>query len=280
MDIVFVLGAPDPEMNAIEVALRTLPDVTVHHAVTAAGTRVTPREAYGTDNSIPDVALDAFVVTVECSVQGLRVDHKVDHHNPGDAGYGRSPDEFWEASSIGQVYLLIEKHFGSDAAEAAFDQKVINGDKLYYAASDHCPSHALVGMCPGIDREALRVHRARISAAFRGTTPEAVLAENAAAALLVEQLPVSECGRYKVAPMPVDGVQGPHWGNAAMEAGWAIQYYLKDGKTGQLKVGILNGVDSQTVADWMEAHRNSDKHEGVYGDPSRGYAGCYVIANE
>lgn len=101
----FVLGAPDPEMAEIERLLRAHGASTrIVHAA-HDGKRVHPGNAYaatGTDRRILGEA-----ITVECSVYGVTPATLVDHHRPGDPGYGRPPGAFWEASSLGQVCTLI-----------------------------------------------------------------------------------------------------------------------------------------------------------------------------
>lgn len=42
------------------------------------------------------------------------------------------------------------------------------------------------------------------------------------------------------------------------------------------KVGLLGGTNSELVRYWMDA--KTSELDGIYGDPSRGYAGGYVKA--
>lgn len=112
---IWVLGAPDPEMNLIENLLRECGEHIEYATVQRDGVsrRVTPGEAYGDDVEIGDGlrGLSATAYMVECapcvldgpSVDWAGVAYSIDHHRPGDPGYGRPPTKFMSASSIGQV---------------------------------------------------------------------------------------------------------------------------------------------------------------------------------
>lgn len=112
----FVLGAPDPEMEAIERLLRSANVGLVGYAVGADGKRVTPAGAYALGNvvAIPHpetgelqplgVSAVPIVLMVECSALVMATSVvRIDHHRPLDPGFGRPPAEFLPASSLGQV---------------------------------------------------------------------------------------------------------------------------------------------------------------------------------
>src|SRR5690606_2809265 len=97
---VWVLGAPDPEMKAIEALLRECGE-RVEYALSDRGERVTPATAY----RCPPLKVPAgsTVYAVECFDVLPDGWVRIDHHRPGDPGYGCPPAEFMSASSIGQV---------------------------------------------------------------------------------------------------------------------------------------------------------------------------------
>lgn len=97
---IWILGAPDPEMELIEELLRKCGE-TVVYATDESGRRVHPGNAYRCP--VPEVPEDSTVYAVECIGELPEGWIRIDHHRPGDPGYGRSPDEFLPASSIGQV---------------------------------------------------------------------------------------------------------------------------------------------------------------------------------
>jgi len=122
----WILGAPDPEMELIESILRARGERVEYATVWRDGVRrrVTPAEAYAPDVEIGEGlrGLRATAYMVECApavLVGSSVDGidwagaavTIDHHRPGDPGYGRPPAEFLPASSIGQVISLL---FGAD----------------------------------------------------------------------------------------------------------------------------------------------------------------------
>jgi len=117
-DMLFVLGAPDPEMQAIEGLLKEC-GVAYAYAVDPEDQRVHPGNAYKAENFIappeaelPETLDDWEIVEVECAVRprvpGVAYT-TIDHHRPGDPGYGRPPSEFLAASSIGQVVTELAR---------------------------------------------------------------------------------------------------------------------------------------------------------------------------
>jgi len=100
-NLIWVLGTSDPEMEAIEALLRECGQAVTYASID--GRRVTPAEAYRSNQRFHS---GATFVRVECSWEGAE-GPICDHHNPGDPGYGRAPEAFFEASSIGQVVDLM-----------------------------------------------------------------------------------------------------------------------------------------------------------------------------
>src|SRR5690606_38920003 len=103
---IWVLGAPDPEMAAIESLLRECGE-RVEYALDDRGERVTPATAY----RCPPLKVPAgsTVYAVECIATLPKGWARIDHHRPGDPGYGRPPAEFLSASSIGQVIAELAR---------------------------------------------------------------------------------------------------------------------------------------------------------------------------
>lgn len=119
MSDLFLLGANDPEMAAIERLL-------IKHGkryafATIGGVSVTQENAYkATGYVFPEDVLGEYVLgqedcpithRVECGWHGWEFTGitNVDHHNPGDPGFGRLPESFLPASSLGQVYQILAK---------------------------------------------------------------------------------------------------------------------------------------------------------------------------
>ena len=113
MNRLWILGAPDPEMQAIETLLRECGE-RVAYALDERGERVHAGNAYADgctwyspeqpDPTAPGAVAgeDYTLYCVECAPTA-RDRVRIDHHRPGDPGYGRPPSEFMPASSLGQV---------------------------------------------------------------------------------------------------------------------------------------------------------------------------------
>jgi hypothetical protein len=109
-DLVFVLGAQDPEMQVVSKLAGKFGQVCM---ATKGGQPVRPVDAYLADGTSPDVGEGAEVVCVECSVVGLR-SIVIDHHRAGDPGYGLPPEAYWPASSLGQLVTFLLSRFGAN----------------------------------------------------------------------------------------------------------------------------------------------------------------------
>jgi len=138
--------------NAICTAVATVDGKPCHagNAYQANGFKVDdPARPHLHDLPIADCEYE--IIVFECSPNAALCSPKstviaaCDHHNPGDEGYALGPDLFWEASSIGQLCMLLNV----DPTE----------ELLMVAAGDHCPAAAYKGLCPGIDVEKFKTHR-------------------------------------------------------------------------------------------------------------------------
>jgi hypothetical protein len=228
---IWILGAPDPEMAAIESLLRECGE-TIVHAVDATGQRVHPGNAYRADCP-PDLQggmgeIFDTVYRVECawdpSWESLACPvTTIDHHRPGDPGFGRPPSEFLSASSLGQVIAELARlgvlpetwerprnHYGAGSpgewrltgyrglwmvAEPWTYRGVVQPrhyqgvtvprELVLTAAADHCLGAAYRGECLGVDPDALMRWRAESRSAHQGRDVDAVMAdiETTAAAL-------------------------------------------------------------------------------------------------
>ncbi len=109
----WILGASDPKMAAIEDLLTESGQGYLYAAVD--GVRCPSGNAYRADSTlatdgrvyrpIPGGVNPHSIVYVECEIPGLprAPEQVIDHHRPGDPGFGAPPAEFMRAASIGQV---------------------------------------------------------------------------------------------------------------------------------------------------------------------------------
>lgn len=258
--LLFVLGSADREMAVIHSAAARQG----HHvglACDADFKRCSPRSAYdarevdmvnfatGTDYS--------RVVRVECdgpAIAALTDDPVVvDHHRPGDPGFDGRPEEFWESSSIGQVFDLIGL--------------VPSARDLLVAASDHCPGHAYKGRCPGVDPKLLANDRVHGRARHCGIDPATLERRIVTAEALIEQQ------LRDGADLPFFASQVDELPEACLRRGVAVSYRMpsRDGD----KIGVLNG-EPPMIRRWMEQTAPALGLLDIYGSPERGYAGGYL----
>ena len=269
--IVVILGAGDPEMSAIAAACDKL-GIRTLQAATADGVACRPGNAYTADGFVEGgIQTDDYVISVECVVVGLTPNFCADHHNPGDRGYGRPPEEFWSASSIGQVYA----HLQEGGLPVMNLVEAFGPERLLVAASDHCPSHAFMGRCPGIDIAALKAMRARNSAAFCNMSVEEWTAIVDSSIAILRELPVATAGggEYRVSTTEV-----PLLNHAQLIAGIPVQYIMPgNARDPRCKMGLLGG-EPEMIRAWMDQKSGCGELVGIYGDPVRGYAGGYIPA--
>lgn len=258
MDPFFVLGARDPEMQEISRVLDA--DGIGWTLATFRGHPVNSAEAYLATGVVKPPPGDRRRVFVECDVLGLDADDVCDHHNPGDPGYDRRPEEYLQGSSLGQVLTLLGK-------EPTHEQRII-------AAADHCLTHAYRGECPGVDPEELADWRERSRAARFGLTLKEIRLRIRLATEALERAERIKIGDEWVAWFPDKGVTSYELAEAAARAGVPIAYITHlDPHRGpyRAKSGIKN-ASPQTVRVWMR--ECGLKH--VYGAPGRGCAGGYA----
>lgn len=140
---VVIFGAPDIESErARQIAAQ---HGLVIATATVGGEKCNPMTAYKADGYIVDqgrVDDETVCILFECgqgAASGLEVIAKCDHHNPGDAGFGKPAQEYFQASSLGQLLNFL-------GIEATQEDHVI-------AAADHCLASAYAGLCPGVTAE-------------------------------------------------------------------------------------------------------------------------------
>jgi len=269
---VWVLGAGDPEMEAIEKLLRDRGERVAYATLRRRpGTRVHPAAAYGDDAVVePRATRDAGeVVLVECapelSVLGQVRVSVVDHHRPGDPGFGRVPAEYWRASSIGQVWRILH---GSEPPPS---------ELRYVAAADHCLRAAYAGECPGVDPDKLARWRAVSRAAFQRRTVDEIEADVSAAMQALREAPEIEIWLDDQGPPVVlADMRGEEVVRELPEAAARLGAGYTSGPLaspdGRLKFTCA-GTPLQCHA-WLQW--TGETLEDLYGDPMRGFVGGYL----
>lgn len=119
---IWVTGAPDPEMEKVKnilcdagetVVQATTEGTPVHpgnaYRATGAANRNGPVDIHGENVILVECGFIPFCDENGCSHEGhpqppfVEVEAVIDHHRPGDPGYGRKPEDFLVSSSLGQV---------------------------------------------------------------------------------------------------------------------------------------------------------------------------------
>lgn len=313
--VLWVLGAPDPEMEAIEGLLRDHGQE-FRYAVDAAGNRVHPGNAY----KMAPLAgpLPLRVIYVECdtdppaALNGKPWVSRCDHHRPGDPGYGAWPGRFLDASSIGQVYgrLVGMRSGGSEDYSYSYGHRggdwaapivwyitdnrgavtEVPHDIVLAAAADHCLGAAYRGECPGVDPDELMQWRAAERARFQGRKIEHILGNIRATMAALRDAPEIEICYF-------DEPGGP--GSESWERSGTV-VYLRDMRrttpwpelpeaATRLGIGYVSGPlaspdgrrkytvsgSKEEVLAWMELWAPHNRLTDIYGDPARGFAGGY-----
>lgn len=209
MDRIWILGAADPEMELIEKLLRECGEE-VRYATDEQGRRVHPGNAYRCPT--PVVPEGATAYAVECIDVLPEVWVRIDHHRPGDPGYGRPPEDFMAASSIGQVLSVLRRHGPAffDAGEwitcDGGEPRDVGGfvigmpyadtvphEMVLAAAADHCLAHAYAGRCPGVDPDDLLAWRIVSRAKFQNRSARDILLDVELARRALRDAPMAPC---------------------------------------------------------------------------------------
>ena len=248
----FVLGAPDHEMQTIRAICQAegLP----HGHATVYGETVHSYDAYcatGVSALVPSG--DVKIVFVECSVLGLQCHEVIDHHQPGDPGFGKEPHEFLEGSSLGQFLKLI----GMEPTP----------QHLIVAAADHCLTSAYQGLCPGVLPADLQAWREQSRSQARGIEPEKLRRQISMALESLKAAPRVTLEGIEVAWF--DGEPPREASEASARAAFPYAY-IKKQDDGRVKSGIRS-APAKAVAYWMK----NCGLKNTYGDPQRGFAGGY-----
>lgn len=267
-DLFFILGADDPEMQAIEEILSHL-NLTYAYA-TCDWHRTSARKAYNQNLGMVVVnnykkPFKSRIVTVECgSPFNMNVYHKIDHHYPGDPGYDCDHLDFWNGSSIGQLVKFL--------VSEGYDEKMLLGipsdDPYIVAANDHCPAHAAQGLIPQVDIQAFLDYRLKRASLRTGESPQSIMQR---ICLTMEEL--QKRPLYSIEGTLICRVERSqqilYFNDASMALGLAVEWGVGHGKE-VLKRGISNCLNPKAVETWMQ--NNELVLHSIYGSPKRGYA--------
>ena len=313
----WILGAADPEMGAIAALLHECGE-DVLLATRGGRRRVRPGEtadgavrAYGEDRPLSAeewARLGASIFAGEAKIDptSALADHAgrhgvvvIDHHAPGDPGYGRPPAEFLAASSIGQVISHLArlgrleglKWEWSDYPGCGIPWRLdfwggqwwceiaplwdvaVPQELVLVAAADHCLAAAYRGECPGVDPDALMAWRVASRAAFQGRSVEAVLADIEATREALRTAPWLDISAgIRVRDMRRE-TPYPELPEAAAREDASYVSGPLVGPDGQRKMTCAGSAEA--VAAFLRGDGIAAGLVERYGDPARGFAGGY-----
>lgn len=249
----FVLGAPDHEMQEIARVCRERG--LAHGHALIEGRIVHSHQAYDATGVRGVIPSGYHIVFVECAVMGLYPDVVIDHHKPGDPGYGKTPEQYLEGSSLGQFLELV-------GMEPTQRQRVI-------AAADHCLTAAYAERCPGVTREELQAFRQETRSMARRIPEHELLRQVNEAVSVLMQAP-----KIMLAGHSVAWIEEPPAEVSEASARLGLPYaYVRQENDGRIKAGIRS-APAPVVEEWMD----KCGLQSLYGDPQRGFAGGYFEA--
>lgn len=235
---------------------------------TNSGARVHPGNAYEADTVEAGEA--QVLVLVECEPTHLN-GHTVttlDHHRPGDPGSALPPEQYWKASSLGQLYRLLE------LGEPDHEHRVL-------AAIDHSTVAARQGRCPGVSPDEVRAHRVLHVARVNQMSVDSV-----ESAIREFQVKILVAPRLMIGEQQVADLRKIPTGVGYTMAYRCTQESLADLNLVGLiatkntphdhgKVVLYGSVTPETVSIFMHEWAPSQGLRNIYGVPTRGYAGGF-----
>lgn len=321
--MLWILGASDPEMERIEQVLSRAGERLVY-GMDETRKRVAPSSAYRVSSvSDPDLLRRTLegassIYLVECDVaeapedpalsrlgEGGRNVYRIDHHRPGDPGYGRPPAEFLAASAIGQVISVLASlgthPDGSRCDEAVYGSKthddflfqegrwfvwvtqidspdgghyvLVPEDYVFAAAADQCLAAAYRRECPGVDPDDLMEWRIAVRASFQQIPEDELMALVRAAMEALEAAPKIKFAGVSVADMRERQI--PEIPEASARLGIPFLGRVKDPRGG-MKV-VLQSAPPEAVQAFLNGEGFAGKLVRRYGDPARGFAGGFEV---
>jgi hypothetical protein len=273
MTTLYLLGAKDPEMDRIAEVLDSQGQN--FEFAMKNGERVTPATAYAAD----PVAADDYdrIVYVECrpvpEPKG-KSSKVIDHHREGDPGYNKGPSQYWEASSLGQLFEELKL--------------TPTRQDLVLAATDHCFPAALRGECPDYTAPGARIAEEEVLnlkieeiAEGSGTDKDYVKQRVEHFQELLEAASMVKIGFERIKDMR-NKYLGEGYSLDLLTAQIAVALSKKaallcssDPRSKSKKYTIYGNVKPETITAFKEEWAPAQGFKDIYGVPHRGYAGAY-----
>ncbi|MFA4993784.1 MAG: hypothetical protein WC521_00550 [Bdellovibrionales bacterium] len=273
MNALYLLGAKDPEMDRLDEVLESRGQSFDY--ATKNGRRVSPANAYAAD----PVPVDDYdmIIYIECRTipEPKGIDSKIiDHHREGDPGYNMGPKDYWEASSLGQLFKQLNI--------------VPTRRDLVVAAMDHCFSAALRGECPDHTTKGSYITKEEVL-----DLKVAEIAEGSNTDKAYVRQRVRHFGELlSFAPSVIIGSEiikdlrhkylGEGYSLDLLSAQIAVALSGKaallcnsDPNGKSKKITIYGNIRPETITAFIERWAPSQGLTDIYGVPHRGYAGAF-----
>lgn len=264
----FLLGAWDPEMEAIKGIVRKYGFFAY---ATKNGKVCHPGNAYKADPV--ELREDDQIILVECEPTNLIGDFpnvvRIDHHRERDPGFNMGPTQYWEASSIGQIHLLLNIRPTQGA--------------MVLAAFDHCFPAAFRNECPGVSPfEVLELKRKEI--AKKGRVSEEKVCER----ISFFRKKIAEAPKILIGPQVVRDLRDHYMGEdysfdlltaqVAVAIEGEVALFRDRNCAGEPeRISLSGNAAPETISAFLKNWAPTQGLEDNYGSPERGYAGGYAL---
>jgi hypothetical protein len=158
---IFIVGAKDMSMDSCELLFKLTGEEFMR--ATYNGRRVYSKNTYNMQADTIDVSGYDDVIFIECNVPiiGNPINIiNIGHQKSWEFGYGKPHENFWEASSLGQIWDMVVR--GESTPK----------NRYKYVASTEYLSWAYKDKCPGVRSDFLLERRIRTKAAYKHKTED------------------------------------------------------------------------------------------------------------
>lgn len=267
----FILGAADPEMVKIEKTLRESNQVFA--IATTNGARVNAGNAYNADPvNIPEGYIPVIIEAEPANIGEWNEFVRIDHHRHGDYGYDLGYERYFEASSLGQLYKLLNLKPTADV--------------LTLAAMDHCFADALIGKCANVDgKEVLNLKIENICAGTGLSIADVESKINFWLQKMKNTNGVKIINGIEVVNLTEHNMGTGYSSEllcsqvAAILSGKAVLLKHQDSEYSPLKVTINGNNSPDTIKYFKDEFCRLNYFQNIYGVESRRYAGGYFSSN-
>lgn len=264
---VVICGASDPEMEIIKAFCRKM-------SIKYIDMACTPAQAYGQMEIDQELIDNNHIVYVEFKPKNNIGNNNtiIDHHNPGDPGYGEDKKHY-AFSSLGQFI----NYFNISFDEETDDGYNLRALLVYAMAADHCLTDAYNDVYPEIymQFQYFLEYRIYIKANYAKMPFEAVLNNYKNTIEYIKKVNTKFINNEQTIIIKNDSEDAKYLNEIAAIVNTAVIYTMPL-KEGGVKLGIIgsNYKNTKQFVDIFQEYK--EESDTVYGNPHRGYAGINI----